>query len=364
VRRFGLMLALSRGTVEAVERQDERVAHCTVRHGGEGEPRPAIAYPALVGRLEPGDEVVVNTEALDLGLGSGGFDIVHVNLSRLREGAGPSAARDAHVMKLNYTSSQHSVAPVEEGDEALDAGLDLSVCVLALHGQLAPAAFAFARRADDAKLGYIQTPGGALPAALSDVVARLVEDGTLVGHVSAAACFGAAHEAITVEGALHAARQRLGWDAVLLGPGPGIIGSASALGHGGIAALANAHAALALGCRVVLAPRLSSGDPRERHRGLSHHTATVLELLLEPVTVACPQEAAASARDALAAAASRHSLVDVSVGGLLEEYRGSGLPATTMGRSIDEDRDFFRAALAAGDVLADLVTGARQARAR
>jgi hypothetical protein len=29
-----------------------------------------------------GDEVIVNVQARDLGLGSGGFDIVHVNLTR------------------------------------------------------------------------------------------------------------------------------------------------------------------------------------------------------------------------------------------------------------------------------------------
>src|ERR1700756_3441192 len=50
---------------------------------GEGaERRAAIADVALVGRAEVGDEVIVNVQARDLGLGSGGFDIVHVNLTR------------------------------------------------------------------------------------------------------------------------------------------------------------------------------------------------------------------------------------------------------------------------------------------
>ena len=74
-----------------------------------------------------------------------------------------------------------------------------------------------------------------------------------------------------------------------MGPGPGILGSASALGHGGLAALANAHAALALGSAVVLVPRLSSADPRERHRGLSHHTDTVLRMLLRAGAGAGPR---------------------------------------------------------------------------
>ncbi len=38
--------------------------------------------------MREGDEVVVNVAALDLGLGSGGFDVVHVNLTRGLAGSG------------------------------------------------------------------------------------------------------------------------------------------------------------------------------------------------------------------------------------------------------------------------------------
>ena len=48
----------------------------------DGERRPAWADTALLGEMREGDEVVVNVAALDLGLGSGGFDVVHVNLTR------------------------------------------------------------------------------------------------------------------------------------------------------------------------------------------------------------------------------------------------------------------------------------------
>ena len=103
------MLRLRRGTVSAVKTGGGRVVRLRVGLEG-GEERTAIAYPGLTGPVEPGDEVIVNTEAQDLGLGSGGFDVVHVNLSRQPEGGhgGP------HVMKLNYTSLQHSVDPVEQ----------------------------------------------------------------------------------------------------------------------------------------------------------------------------------------------------------------------------------------------------------
>ena len=140
----------------------------------------------------------------------------------------------------------------------------------------------------DARIGYIQTWGGALPGSLSRVVRTLRSEGLLAGHITAGAAHGGEHEAISTEGAIQAAFE-LGWEAAIIGPGPGIVGSGSALGHGGMAALESTHAALALGLKPLIVPRMSSADPRPRHQGLSHHTQTVLELLLKPVHVAVPE---------------------------------------------------------------------------
>ncbi len=227
--------------------------------------------------------MIVNVEALDLGLGSGGFDIVHANLTRGLHGERDA---DAHVMKLNYTSLQHAVTPVE--DERLELPVGRPVAVLALHGQLAAVAWAFAQSSPGGRLGYVQTEGGALPGGHSRAVRALRGSGLLAGHLTAGAAFGGEGEAITTAGALHHGLRALGWDAAVCGPGPGIVGSSSALGHGGMSALDSAHAALALGCPTLLVARMSTSDDRERHRGISHHTLTVLDLLLEPVTVALP----------------------------------------------------------------------------
>ena len=309
-------LALRRGTVTALDG-----ARLTVDVAGEE--RPAVAYPELTGPNEVGDEVVVNVAARDLALGSGGFDIVHVNLTRGLEGSGLDGA---HVMKLNYTSLQHAVEPVEVDE--LELPLQKPVAVFFLHAQLP--CIAWAAR-DHGRVGYVQTHGGALPGSHSRVVHELLERGLLVGHVCAGAAFGGEHDAITPIGGIHAGLARLGWDAAIVGPGPGILGSATALGHGGMAALDNAHAALALGCRTILVPRMSSGDARSRHWGVSHHTRTVLDLLLKPVEVPWP------------------GVED------LDGYVASGLPATTMGRTADEDPTFFLAALAGGRQLGEAI---------
>lgn len=341
-------LCLRRGTVLSRERAG---AASEITVDVDGERRRAVSYEEMTGPAEPGDEVVVNTQAVDLGLGSGGFDIVHVNLTR---GIRGDRADRGHVMKLNYTSLQHAIEPVEERASRREGPLARPVAVIALHGQLPCIAWAASRRAPGLRAGYVQTAGGALPGARSRVVSELLDRGLLAGHVTAGPAFGGEEEAVTVAGGLHAGLTALGWDAAVAGPGPGILGSATELGHGGLAALDTAHAALALGCPTIVVPRMSSGDPRERHRGLSHHTATVLELLLRPVQVALPEQEDGSEGDLLRTIGSGEPLGGHSVttgASDLAGYRESGLPAETMGRSPDEDELFFRAALAGGSVL-------------
>ena len=326
----------------------------------DGERRRAWADTALLGEMREGDEVVVNVEALDLGLGSGGFDVVHVNLTRGLEGGGP--AGDEHAMKLNYTSLQHAVEPVERCN-ALPVGdigktlhkEAMPVLVLPLHGHLAPAAWAAAQTAHAAKVGYVQTIGGALPGPLSRDAVQLRERGLLCDHMTAGAAYGGEREAITLPGALDAAAHKLGWDAVLMGPGPGIIGSDTGLGHGGVAALESAHAALALGLPTLLSPRLSAADPRERHRPVSHHTLTALRMLLAPVEIPVPSGEPVPIAVLATAAGWRHRLHEAVAD--LRGYKASGLPATTMGRTIDEDPLFFAAALASGRALGESVAG-------
>lgn len=380
------MLKLRRATVVQTGASHRAEQELVVELAG-GERRPAILDTALHGACQAGDELIVNVQALDLGLGSGGFDVVHVNLTRGLTGDGTPGA---HVMKLNYSSLQHAVVPVED-DEPLELPLERPVAVLGLHGQLAALAWAFAQQHPDARLGYVQTPGGALPGGRSRTVATLRERGLLAGHVSAGASYGGESEAITTAGAIHHGIRALGWDAVVCGPGPGIVGSRSPLGHGGMHALDSAHAALALGAPTLLVARMSSADARPRHRGLSHHTLSVLDLLLEPVTVALPAgirspvgaELRATLGSAFGSPASderpqlsldvdrptgrgpasltRHDWRRAPID--LPAYLASGLPAVTMGRDLVEDPLFFASALAGGAALAELCSEARvQAR--
>ncbi|MGH2925918.1 MAG: DUF3866 family protein, partial [Solirubrobacterales bacterium] len=245
------------------------------------------------------------------------------------------------------------------------------VLVLPLHGHLAPAVWAAAQARPGLRVGYVQTAGGALPGTLSRDVAELRDRSLLAGQITAGAAYGAEHEAITTIGALDAAASDLGWEAIVCGPGPGILGSATRYGHGGIVALDSAHAALSLGLATVISPRISGSDQRPRHRGLSHHTATVLELLLGSVRVAVPEielegwptaEPNSDGVDMPSVLDALHRVCDgrhdVAVAPVdLDGYVSTGLPARTMGRTIAEDPLFFAAPLAAGEALATVAAG-------
>src|SRR5438552_8699285 len=183
------MLKLRRAVVREVKDASAAAAEqqLLIELIGEAQqPRAAIADLALLGRAEVGDELIVNVQALDLGLGSGGFDIVHVNLTRGLRGEG--GVEEEEVMKLNYTSLQHAVEPVEQAQLRLP--VRRPVAALALHGQLAAVAWALSQAAPGRRLGYVQTEGGALPAGHSHTAGELCRRGLLTFHLSAGAACG------------------------------------------------------------------------------------------------------------------------------------------------------------------------------
>src|SRR5439155_4713269 len=172
--RQPMPVSLRRGRVTAVVEQHPGLLRLEV------DGIPCVAYPELTGPVEVGDEVLVNVQARELGLGSGGFDVLHANLTRGLELA-PSAR--AHVMKLPYTPVQHAVRHVEE-DEPLPESLSgLPVVCCSLHSQLAPACAALA----GLRVAYVQHAGGALPLGLSDTVRALRARGLVSATVSVGA---------------------------------------------------------------------------------------------------------------------------------------------------------------------------------
>src|SRR5438034_8722214 len=273
--RRTMPVSLRRGRVTALVEQHPGLVRLEV------DGTPCVGYPDVTGPVEVGDDVLVNVQARDLGLGSGGFDVLHANLTR---GLGLGAAQGAHVMTLPYTPVQAAVRFVEEDGELAERLDGMPVVCCSLHSQVVPAAAGVGK---GVRVAYVQLAGGALPVSLSDSVRALKERGLVETAIAAGACVGGDLQAVGVASALAWSAAR-GFDVAICSIGPGIVGTASPLGHGGLAAADAVNAGSALEGLPVLAVRVSERDARERHRGVSHHTRAVLELAIGQRTVAWP----------------------------------------------------------------------------
>jgi hypothetical protein len=326
------MLTLRRGRITAVLERVEGLSRLEV----DGE--PCVAYPRLTGPVALGDEVIVNTQARELELGSGGFDVLYANLTR---GLDLLPEDDAHVMKLPYTPAQNARRHAEEGGTLPDTLAGLPVLCCSLHSQVVPVC---AGIGPGKRVAYVQLGGGALPVSLSDALRALRESGYVETTIAVGACLDGDVECVSAASALlYAAAE--GFDVVVCAIGPGIVGTGSTFGHGGLAAADAANAAAALHGMPILAVRASERDPRARHQGVSHHARAVLELCLGEVIV--PWPAGYEAPPWL------QPRVEIDVSGW--EDACAGLPLAHMGRGPQEDPLFFATAFAAGRVAADRI---------
>lgn len=300
----------------------------------------AYALTDVTGPVEVGDEVVVNTTAVDLGLGTGGWHVVHWNLAR----SSWSSPGGGHIMKARYTSIQHEMEVGEEAggfDAAASAPLEVPVVACSLHSQVGVVAAVLGHLRPDLRVAYVMTDGGALPLALSDLVASLRAAGLLVGAVTTGHAFGGEVEAVTIPSGLAVARAALEADVIVAGMGPGVVGTGSRLGFTGLDQATILDGASWLGGQPVMCVRASSGDPRGRHLGVSHHSLTVLDATRSGVDVPVPTDLAVVEGPA------RHTIVTTDPPEVGAVLGAAGLRITTMGRGPDEDPLFFRVAAAA-----------------
>src|SRR3954470_16977041 len=182
-------LSLRRGTITAIVELHAELARLEV------DGIACIAYPRVTGPVELGDDVVVNVQARELDLGSGGFDVLHVNLTR---GLGLPADPGAHVMKLPYTPLQAAVRHAEEDGQLAESLEGMPVVCCSLHSQVAPVAAALA----GLRGAYVQVPGGALPVSLSDTRRVLKERGLVETTVAVGPCIEADVACVSVASAL------------------------------------------------------------------------------------------------------------------------------------------------------------------
>ncbi|PRX92343.1 DUF3866 family protein [Allonocardiopsis opalescens] len=355
------MIRWREGEITRIRREWPGAVECEAEIPGEGGCR-ALAYPALVGRPEPGDRVLLNTTALAMGLGTGGYAMVVALPDRLP----PDPQGPGHLVKARYTPVQATLQGVDEQDTPHHAELaeaddiaGMPVVVADLHSAL-PAVLAGLRAsAPGARAVYLMTDGGALPGWFSRTVAELRDAGWLAAMVTTGQAFGGDLEAVTVHTGLLAARHVLGADIAVVAQGPGNLGTGTRWGFSGVAAGEAVNAAAVLGGRPVASLRVSDADPRERHRGVSHHSLTAYgRVALAPADVPVPElpgEFGERVRAEAAPLGARHTLVPVDVSGLEAALREAPVRLSTMGRGLDEDLACFLAVAAAGRHAASLL---------
>lgn len=322
----------------------------------------ALAYPHLVGEPRVGDRVLLNTTALRLGLGTGGYALVVAVPDRL------PADRDepGHVVKARYTPLQATVLAVDEQDSPhhemlrdADSIDGMPVVVADLHSAVTPILAGLRDGGRTPRVAYVMTDGGALPLGFSASISGLREAGWITSTVTVGQAFGGDVEAVTLHTGLLAARHVLHADVAIVTQGPGNLGTGTRWGFSGVASGEAVNASGVLGGRAVAALRISEADPRERHRGVSHHSLTALgRVALRPADVVVPRlggEFGRSVADAAAILSPPHRVVTVDVEGLREAVVAAPVEASSMGRGMAEDPAYFLGCAAAGRHAATLL---------
>jgi hypothetical protein len=271
------MINLVKAKVAEVTYKDENITKLKVQI--DSSIYFCINYNQLTGYIETNDEVMLNTTAIELKLGSGGYHFVLFNLTR----GGHANIGEGHIMKLRYTPMQINCMAVESQEsiyhevfnyfESLD---NIPVIIGTLHSMLTPIALTLNILIKKTQIVYIMTDGGALPIWISDAVKRLCDDGILYKTITYGNAFGGDLECINIYSALIAAREILNADAVIVCMGPGIAGTDTSYGFSGIEQSHIIDAVNNLSGKAIAVPRISFSDNRSRHYGLSHHTRMTL----------------------------------------------------------------------------------------
>lgn len=331
----------------------------------DGVEADALCYVGLSGACRDGERVLLNTTAVDLSLGTGG---AHFVVARAGDGESPPSGvalaehSGGHIMKLRYTPLQTDVLSVEAPEsphhqtmvqaESIE-GMPVVCC--GLHSQVPLVAAAVKRRRPDARVAYCMTDQAALPVALSSIVAQSLETGLIDTTVTTGQAFGGMVETVTLHSGLLAAKHVARADVAVVAIGPGVAGTGTPFGHGGVAQGEAINAVSALAGVPIACLRMSFADERTRHRGVSHHTlAALVRIALAPSRVAVPtlpREFSDSIAADLESAGvwSRHERWE-SEEGSVEAPSLRGMRVTTMGRDAAEDPAFFAAAFAAGEI--------------
>ncbi|MEJ8553674.1 DUF3866 family protein [Tepidibacter sp. Z1-5] len=316
----------------------------------------AINYPKINSSVNINDEVLLNTSAVELNLGTGGFHFVIANLNNLES----KMSEGGHIMKLRYTPLQVKTFSAEEQEseyhdkiknfKSLD---NMPVVVGTLHSMLVPFAASYKRIDKQKKLVYIMTDGAALPIYLSKNVQNLKKNKLIDHTITIGNAFGGDYECINIYTALILAKEVLNADAVFVCMGPGIVGTSTKYGFTGIEQANILDAVKTLKGKPIAIPRISFADKRDRHFGLSHHSITILKDIVNtkvvvPIGIGCNKNKEYVINQVKENNIDKiHNVVYIDNHKTKSDLEYFNLRVKSMGRSYEEDKEFFNSASSA-----------------
>jgi len=360
-------LSMRTGKVEKVLAVYGESSELEVTMSG-GEKAKALNYSSLTGDVEPGDRVLLNTTAVELSLGTGGYHFVYYVFDESTTGREWKAHDEGHIMKLRYTpyqiksiSCEEDESPYHEMLKKADSLEGTPILIVPLHSMLAPAAAAvFERAPDTAGINYIMTDSAALPLPFSRTVYELKGRGFLNNTVTCGHAFGGDFEAVNIYTALLFCHLLNPDYITFISPGPGIVGTGTKFGHTAVEQGEIVNAVSALEGVPVCVPRISFAEQRSRHHVLSHHTVTALKQVAgSSAYIPLPRldknkkrmlqkKLTESGLDNI------HQLVYEDGEAGISRLKKEQIKVKTMGRTLSEDREFFLTASAGGSFVVQL----------
>ena len=239
---------------------------------------PAILYKRFFPTVTKGTLIKLNHTATELGLGTGGYDLVKEVLAskRIQENI------DGHIMKLRYTPMQQAMMSIEEPGSPHHSLFQKSftlegkkVLLAELHSMV-PLIYYLAQEIEPTITCCVIFDDSASLLLEGSQHVRLLQKEVWFHSITIGQCVGGEYEAISLPSALQFASTFLKADLIIISVGPGVVGTGTEYGHSAMEMANWANVVGALGGCPVWIPRLSFADKRNRHYGLSHHTITPL----------------------------------------------------------------------------------------
>ena len=331
----------------------------------EHNSKKAYNYKKMTGNVDIGDEVLVNTTACSLKLGTGGYHFIIANLDNLEK----QMNNWGHGMKLKYTPQQVHVSFCEEEDSPyhflFQKRLKLQgkiVYIGELHSMLLPLCAYLKYNKRNIKISCIITDHGALPVFFSKNIRILKSLKLLDGTISIGNAFGGDYECVNIYTGLQMAFDILKADVTIITMGPGIMGTGTHFGFSSLEMGFYVNFIKNNEGKVLYIPRISFKDSRDRHYGISHHTLNILSYIVDvQIPIVLPIMKKNKVNFVMRQLKdynliNRFPIIFRSGRGIVDSLKYFNLNPDTMGRGFKEEKDFFYAIGAVGKYGLSLLT--------